>query len=88
MRDLVPATDAEIEARFSDLGIGLTIDDVVFTRDTLAHFRAARQYYKRAGRIVGGPAGTLTVLGVQVVPNRPWRNLYVVDFGDVRAVAS
>lgn len=84
MRSEISLTDEEIEARFEELGIGLTIDDVIWTRDTLDDFRAARKEWAEAGRIEVDEDGVLVISRAQAAKGQPRRTVYVVDFGPVR----
>lgn len=85
MRDEITLTDAEIEQRFARLGAGITVDDLVFTRDTLADFDAARLAYQEPGRAELKEKDRRLFLGVQALRGQPRQDLYLIDFGTVRA---
>lgn len=88
MRELIPLTDEEIEAQFSAIGAELTVDDLVFTRDTVDDFKSARHSYRESGKVELSAPNKLVVLGLQVAHSRSRTDLYVVDFGEVRAAYS
>lgn len=87
MRNEIALTDEEIEARFDALGYSCTVDDVTFTRDTMADFRAARLGYAKPGTVQCDDADGLVIEGAQVAAGQPRHTLYIVDFGTVRGVA-
>lgn len=82
MRDLIKLTDEQIEAAFNDC---CTVDDLSFTRDTLADFRAAREKYAEPGRIEKNTESAWELSKAQVSRGQPRRSIRVVDFGEVRA---
>lgn len=86
MRDEINLTNEQIEARFDDEGYGLTVDDLSFTRETVADFAKARGSWHNAGALIDADDGKLVVRGCQAVKGQPRRDLIVVDFGSVRAV--
>ena len=57
-----------------------------FTRDTIADFLAARAGFAERGSIEKNADGILLVERVQISKGQPRYDLYVVDFGTVRAV--
>jgi hypothetical protein len=75
----------KIEAAFSELGIGLTVDDVIITQDTIEQFKAARSVYRELGRITTDRPDALVVKGVQVAAGQPRTDLFVIDCGKYRA---
>lgn len=82
MRNLIPLTDEQIESRFA----GNPIEDLTFTRETIADFKSARAGYVNAGRVVKDDADELVIDGVQLRRGESRHELTVVDFGEVRAV--
>ena len=87
MRDETTLTDAEIEARFDALGYVCTVDDLTFTRDTMADFRVARLGYAKPGTVRCDDEDGMILDDVQTAAGQPRRALYIVDLGAVRAVA-
>ena len=87
MRDEITLTDDEIEARFDALGYSCTVDDLTFTRDTMADFRVARLGYAKPGTVRGDDEDGIIMDGVQTAAGQPRHTLAIVDFGAVRAVA-
>jgi len=88
MRTDIKLTDEEIEAAFSALGYGVTIDDVVLTRETLDNFATAVAGYASHGRVESRKAGghpALVVERAQARKGQPRNDLVVIDFGAVRA---
>jgi len=83
MRNEVTLSDAEIEERFHNC---CTVDDLVWTRDTLDDFREARRGYREPGRVRADALTELVVEQCQVAKGHPRQDLHVVDFGPVRAV--
>lgn len=86
-RDIIPLTDAEIEARFDALGASVTVDDLTFTDESIEEFKAARADWREPGRIERDEDGELVVERCQAIAGTPRRTLYVVDFGAARAVS-
>lgn len=92
MRNEISFTDEQIEAHFDEQNVlGGCIDNVVFTRDTLADFRTARAGYSDRGTLdedtLGGfPA--LVMEDVQATRGQPRKSIVVIDYGTVRAVMS
>ena len=87
MRDEIKKTDEEIEDIFLKLGVALTIENLVFTRETLEDFKEARKGYNKPGEIEPSRSeGVLVISGAQVLKGQPRRDLIIVDFGTVRAV--
>lgn len=84
MRDEIQLGDEQIAEKFGEMGLDISMDDLVFTRDTIDDFRLARRYYKEPGRL-SSTHTTHVVKNLQVVKARPLQNLYVIDFGKVRA---
>ena len=87
MRDEITITDDEIEARFEALGYGCTMENITFTRDTMADFRVARLGYAKPGTVLCDDDDGMIFDGVQAAAGQPRRKLYIVDLGAVRAVA-
>lgn len=86
MRKLTKLTDAELESKFDKLGYDLTVDDLVFTVETIEDFKAARKEYALPGVVETDKDGVLEVQNVQVKKGTPRKPLVVVDLGEVRAV--
>ncbi len=87
MRQEIDLTDGQIERRFTEeFGVGLTIDDVDFTRDTVQNFADARQQYADSGRIVRHTTDAYHVSGAQALPGQPRCDVCVIDLGSVRAI--
>jgi hypothetical protein len=82
MRNLIPLTDEEIEAKFDDC---CTVEDLVFTRDTLDDFRSARGNYAEPGKVEKDTATVWELSHAQTAKGQPRRSIMVVDFGEVRA---
>lgn len=80
-------TDDQIEAAFQKIGVNLCAEEVTFTADTLADFESARSQYAEAGHIEDRTDKHLVVRGVQVRKGDKRKDLFVVDFGDRRAVS-
>ena len=85
MRNEIEMTDEQIEEAFDEYGIGLVVNSLVFTRDTIADFAAARQNYAEPGRVEEQTDKTLHVERVQVRKGDARKTLLVIDFGSVRA---
>lgn len=86
MRNEINLTDEQIEERFEALGFGLCVEDLVFTRETISDYLAARATYNERGSIQEQGEGFVVLIGVQVAKGQPRRDVAVVDFGSVRAI--
>jgi hypothetical protein len=91
VREEIRFSDEEIEAHFDESPFGVCIDNVAFTRDTLADFRNARKTFAEPGSIeeetLGGhPA--LIIEKVQVEKGSKRKSVVVIDYGTVRAAVS
>ena len=85
MRNEIKLTDSQIEKRFNEFGC--TIEDLVFTRDSIEDFMNGMKKFneiKSANR--NKVKGTLSMLGVQVKKGEARSDVFVVDFGSIRAV--
>ena len=89
MRNEITQTDSEIEAAFqAAFQIGVDIDDLVFTRDTLENFDEASSKYASCGVAKFGKTGelrTLFMANAQPRKGDQRRDVHVIDFGAVRA---
>lgn len=84
MRNLIDLTDEQIEERFDEyFGVGVTIDDISFTRDSIDDFLSAAAGYIEHGSIEQDD-DTLVIESVQVRKGETRSDLYVIDFGEVR----
>lgn len=86
MRDNIPMTDAQILARFEVEGVETTIDALVFTRETVDHWREARASWAERGQAAVDAPGVLRVLNARVLASQRRNNITVIDMGEVRAV--
>lgn len=89
MRNSVELTDDQIEALFDELGICLCVEDLTFTAETIDDFKASRGKYAERGQvdydeIIDG-YHVFCVSKVQPAKGMKRTDLYVVDFGDIRA---
>lgn len=87
MRNEIKLTDEQIEDRFKDLGYDATVDDLVFTRETIADFLDSRKSYTQKGNIEERQDDLIVIEGVQAYKGQPRFTLVVIDFGEVRAVS-
>ena len=94
MRNEINLTNGQIEALFDEaFGAGVNLDeeygvDVIFTRDTLANFDEASNKFAECGMPIFGEVGgfrTLLLAGTQPFKGDQRRDVYVIDFGTVRA---
>ena len=76
-------TDEMIESAFDNLGMGLMADEVVMTHETLDDFVEAARGYASHGAIERTEK-TLVICDAQPRRGDVRRDVYVVDFGDVR----
>lgn len=95
--DQIHFSDEQIEQAFSSIGQQLGIgygdeESITVTADTIAEFVAGRERYSEQGRITQMQArvgdqtlDALVVLGCQVQRGGQRHNLFVIDFGSVRA---
>ncbi|MCX6125700.1 MAG: hypothetical protein NTV34_13290 [Proteobacteria bacterium] len=92
MRNEINLTDNQIEDLFEEaFSHGLTIDDLVFTRDNFADFINGLQSFESWQKPIldtcGGSFPTLEVRSVKVAKGRPKQDIQVIDFGTVRALS-
>jgi len=82
----------DIVAAFESLGIGVIVDELSFTSNTTLHeFVNICNAFKDPGRIerfYGCRYPYMVRRGVQVDNDEPMRDLYVIDFGLMRAAIS
>jgi len=97
MRDEIKLSDEEIESAFDDaFQVGLTVNNVTYTRETLKDYiRCHRARWRSCIGVdvdeVTTSAGTFATTWfdrVQTHAGKPRRDVYVIDFGTVRAVCS
>ncbi|MEM7428634.1 MAG: hypothetical protein AAF441_21300 [Pseudomonadota bacterium] len=89
MRNEIQFTDEQIEEHFDESPLGATIDEVVFTRDTLDDFKMARNDYREPGTVDDdnfGGFSALVIEGAQAAKGQPRKDIVVIDYGTVRAV--
>jgi len=85
MRNLINLTDEQIESAFDDV---CTVDDLVFTRNSIESFDEASNSYAECGVVQWGKRDgfrTLLLEGAQVRKGDRRSDLHVVDFGEIRA---
>lgn len=90
MRNEIQFTDDQIEDLFQRAHqIGITVDDLVFTRDTLGDFDSACNHYASCGvpnyTMIAG-LKTLCIPKAQPRKGDQRRDVYIIDFGTVRGV--
>ncbi len=89
MRNDITQTDLEIEAAFKTaFRADLTVEDLVFTRDTIENFEVARNNYAETGSLQTGSVGsfkTLELSRVQARKGDPRKDVQIIDFGSIRA---
>jgi hypothetical protein len=85
MRNEINLTDEQIADAFDQLGAGVTVDDVILTRETFEQIREARKSWALCGKGAEKPEA-LVFKGVQTRRGVPCCNFYAVDFGAVRGV--
>lgn len=85
MRNEINLTDEQICDAFDELGAGVTVDDVILTRDTFEQIREARKNWALPGKDAA-KGQALVFKGVQTRRGVPCCNFYAVDFGAVRGV--
>jgi Holliday junction resolvase-like predicted endonuclease len=89
MRNLINLTDDQIETAFDDLGGACNMDteygaiDLITTQDTIEQFVEAAKNYNDHGAIEKTES-TLIIRNAQVRKGDVRRDLYVIDFGEVR----
>jgi hypothetical protein len=90
MRNDIQLTDDQIEQLFEKaFRVGLTVDDLVFTRNTLAEFDAATDRYTSCGAPKYGVVRelkTLFLANAQPRKGDQRRDVHIIDFGAVRGV--
>jgi len=90
MKTINELNNEQVEALFEEeFLIGLTIDDVVFTHETLDHFKdAAGKHWKFETKTEGVTSGGLAWVAytkTQTRKGEPREDLHVVDLGTRRA---
>jgi hypothetical protein len=85
MRDEIKLSDKKIEKHFSGYA-DVSVDDLVFTKDTFEDFMAGRQAFREKGEVAEHSSDRLAIKNVQVRKGQPRTDLIVVDFGEIRAV--
>lgn len=95
--DRISLDDDQIEQAFASIGPKLAIgygdeESISVTADTIDDFVSSRDRYAELGRMTRVQAkvgdqvfGALTVHGCQVARGGQRHNLFVVDFGTIRA---
>jgi hypothetical protein len=87
-----PYSDDHIEQVFAGLGFGITCEELVWTAETIAHFREAAHGYASHEGIDEGTSEEgfryIRIDRVQVRNADPRRDVLVVDFGDFRLCSS
>lgn len=89
MRNEIKLTDDAIEAVFDDLGLGVTIEDIEFSRETIADWiESSAKWAERRGYEVDERSGYSYVFfpRAQVIKGQPRTDIYVIDFGAARAI--
>lgn len=86
MRDTIELTDEQIENKFDELGYGLTVEDLVFTRESVEDFKKALKNDYTDGFIDDEGSDFLIMLNCQTRKSEPRRDVVIIDFGEVRAV--
>lgn len=85
-RHLIAATDDEIEARFDELGVCLSVSDLVIERGTIDTWRAARAGWARPGEIIDEEPDYMVIDRAQATRGAPRKKVVVVQYpGDVIA---
>lgn len=84
MRNEISLTDDQILDAFEAIGVFVESDWITYTRDTLADFTAAREDYSERGTLEQ-KGGALIMRDVQAGKGHKRGDLYVVDFGTIRA---
>lgn len=88
MRDEIQKTDEEIEALFVEtFGACLCVSNLTFTRDTIEDILAARKTWAEPGKLQTNEGGVLEIAAAQSEKGQPRKDVCVIDFGTVRAVA-
>lgn len=90
-RNRTDLTDEQIEEMFDDFGIGLTIEDVVFTGDTIQDFLDSREKWAERGSLDRFDEDAYP--SIMIERGQPRKGMargqtIVIDLGDVRAVYS
>lgn len=87
-RDLVIFSDSSIVEHFARLGYAVSLDQLVFTLETVEDYAEAReQLWHRPGHIAThDPGGLLVIEDAQPLARQPTRDIVVVSLGDARVV--
>ena len=85
MRNEINLTDNQMAEAFDKLGAGVTIDDIILTRDTFDQILESRKAWSHPGKQVT-TSEALIFKGAQTRRGVPCCNFYAVDFGAVRGV--
>lgn len=83
MRNEINLTDEQIEKAFEP-DVCLSIDEVVFTRDTIQDFLDCQSSFVDKGRVETNDGRKLVINKFQVAKGQSRLDLVVVDFGSVR----
>lgn len=86
MRHEIALSDAEIEARFEDIGAAVGVAQITFTHESFSDWLSSRQHWPELGRILRSPPGTLVIERARPMPELPRMSIYLVDFGTVRGL--
>ena len=87
LRSQLDLSDAEIEATFALLGITIVVDELRFTRGSIEKYLKRRLNYTQQGLIEKNADGQLIFRRIQIGADSDISDLFVVDFGEIRAVA-
>lgn len=89
MRNLIELTDSEITEKFSELDewLDVDVDDLVFTRDTIEGFAEAAKNYNEYNSMEKTEK-SLIVMRAQPKKGDQRKDVYIIDFGEVRACYS
>ena len=86
-RSAIPLSDAQIEARFDELSIALTVDDLAFISDSIAEWRVARfEHWSDPGDVTEDTPTEWVVDGAQAYRGQSRRTVAIVDLGVARAI--
>ena len=89
MRNQINLSDDQIEEMFyRAFHVGLTVDDLVFDLATLEEFNDASYKYNACKKAIFGEIDgfeTMVLGGAQVRKGDKRADLYIIDFGPIRA---
>ena len=86
MRNEIALSDREIETRFEDIGVGVSVAQITFTHESVSDWLSSRQHWPELGHILRSPPGTLVIERARPVSELPRMSIYLVDFGTVRGL--